>query len=116
MKLDFNTHDILVTVAANPRIGVWGAQIFHRQQAKTVRTAGQLPTEASSHTLQLVALATALRSVTKAQARRMVQNLPRRVPKPRVLVVTSDASFIDAIKAVTSNEQNGKPLRVGNGG
>jgi hypothetical protein len=113
MKLNFDTHDILLMVTGDPRKGIWASQLFHKLQRTTVRTAGQLPTEASRHTLELVALATALRAITRNQIGKLLAGMPRTVTKPRVLVATTDTSFADALTAMIRNDATARPLRAG---
>ena len=79
-----------------------------------MRQAGQLPTSASAHTLELVALSTALRSVTKAQAGYLGQNAPS--TKRRILAITADPTFADALRAMMTRDAVTlvtKPLKAG---
>jgi len=101
MRVNFDSQDGLIMVSGDRR-GVWASQVLIKG-SKTIRTGGQLPTTASRHTLQLVALTSALRSITKADAARIT---PRGVSKARLLVTSIDSSFLDALQAET-------PLRAG---
>jgi len=114
MRLDFEKHDVLVLLACDHRKGVWASECFVKN-SKTVRNAGQISTTASAHTLQLIALVNALRSVSKSQAIRLVDAAPRGTSRPRVLVTSLDATFIEALQTMTddSNRESMNPLRVG---
>src|SRR5260370_27164934 len=110
IRLDFNMNEIQVQVAADNRRGVWASTVFGKN-AKSIRTAGSLPTQASSHTLLLVALTTSLRNITKAQHSYMISTMGAK--KPRVQVVTGDQSFADAMRGLLARDVTAKPLRAG---
>lgn len=112
MRIDFQTHDILVQVAGDKRKGIWASSVFAKN-SKPIRTAGSLPTSASLHTLQLIALATSLRGISKGQHTRLGQNVPRGVYKPRLMAVTMDATFAEALKGLLQRDVTAKPLRAG---
>jgi hypothetical protein len=55
--IDFTQHDLLVTITADRRRGLWAASVFGNGTGKPVRMGGQLPAgDANEHTLLLVAL------------------------------------------------------------
>jgi hypothetical protein len=110
MKLDLTTHDALIQIAGDSHKGLWASQAFSRTSKFTVRTAGQLPTSASLHTLEIVALTTALRSITKGMAAKLIQP---GMTKPRILVGTSDASFAGAISGLLVGDRTAPLLRAG---
>jgi hypothetical protein len=115
MRFNEATHDGMILLASDRRKGLWSSQSIFKS-SKTIRQGGQLPTTASAHTLELVALATALRWVTKAQASFLVEKAPSDVTKPRVLVVTADPTFADALRAMLTRDAQTlatKPLKVG---
>jgi hypothetical protein len=112
MRFDPETHDGIILLASDRRKGVWASQTIYRG-SRTFRQGGQLPVEASAHTCELVALCTALRSITKAQATKLVQTAPTGVTKPRILIVTADPTFAEALTAKMQNYAAAKPLRAG---
>jgi hypothetical protein len=115
MRLDFQKHDALVLLACDHRKGVWASECFVRN-SKTVRNAGQISTTASAHTLQLVALVNALRSISFRQAIKLVDAAPRGTLKPRVLVTSLDPTFLDALQTMNNIRADSapkKPLRAG---
>ena len=115
MRLDFGKYEGSVLLTSNRHIGIWAAAHFTRG-SKSTRQAGQLPTTASAHSLELVALASSLRSITNGQAAKLMQDAPRGVTKPRILVVTADPTFADALLAKMKNDTATlatKPLKAG---
>jgi protoheme ferro-lyase len=115
MRFNESTQDGMILLASDRRKGIWASQ-SNLKFAKTVRQAGQLPTSASAHTLQLVALSTALRSCTKSQASFLVEKAQCNVTKPRILVVTADPTFADALRAMMTRDAatlTTKPLKAG---
>lgn len=113
MRLDFQTHEALVLIAADDKKGLWSHQSFTKALTKQVRNGGQLRTEASAHTLLLVALTTALRAISRKNVEKLLQSTPRDVFKPRVVVGCADPSFGDAIRAFMEQNASGKALRAG---
>jgi hypothetical protein len=121
MRFNEATHEGLILLASDSRKGIWAAQeIFKR--GKTVRHGGQLPAEASAHTLELMALCSALSSVTCAQATFLVQSIKPATTtcitstKPRVLVVTADSTFAESLRAMLRSDRATlatKPLKAG---
>lgn len=115
IRFDVNTQDGMILLANDRRKGIWVSQSIFKK-CNTVRQGGQMPTSASAHTLELVALSTALRSVTKSQASFLTLNAPSTVTKPRVLVVTADLTFADALRAMMTRDAvtlATKPLKAG---
>lgn len=110
MRLDFGKHDALITLSCDRRRGTWGVQTLVRG-SKTIRTAGQLPTTSTAHTLFAVALVAALGAITRSHAQRLVQTAAQPVAKPRVLVVTDDDAFREALTA--RDVPTRRPLRAG---
>jgi hypothetical protein len=104
---NFETHDCHLVLACNDRRGLWAAQVQPRY-ARTVRTAGSMPTAASAHTLLTVALISSLRNITKAQEAKMA----RRGRKSRLLIRVLDSTFADALKAKIKR-QDGPRFRAG---
>lgn len=109
-RIDFNLFDGQI-ILSSTRTGIWAAQTFVRG-GRNVRTAGQLPAEASSHTLHAVGLTAALRNISKTRARTLVQTSRVTIFKPRVAVRVIDPTFADALSAKITR-QVGPPLRVG---
>lgn len=112
MRIDFQTHDVLVQVAGDKRKGIWASSVFAKN-SKPIRTAGSLPTTASAHTLLLVALINSLSNISRGQHTRLGKNVPRGIYKPRLVVVTMDASFADALTGLLQRAATAKPLRAG---
>jgi hypothetical protein len=112
MRLDFTKHDVLVLLACDSRKGIWASESYVRN-SKTVRNAGQISTTASSHTLQLVALTNALRSISYVRASKLLQSAPQGTTRARVLVTALDTTFVEALEAMTKDNSTSKPLRAG---
>jgi hypothetical protein len=115
MRFNEATHDGMILLASDRRKGIWASQSIFKL-GKTVRQGGQLPTAASAHSLELVALATALRWITKPQATFLVERAPSDVTKPRVLMVTADPTFADSLRAMMTRDAatlTTKPLKAG---
>jgi hypothetical protein len=113
MKTNFETHDGSVTLAFDRRKGIWAYSLFTKT-ARAIRTAGQISTEASAHTLQSLALTVALRSITRGQANRLAQFA--KLKKPRLLVTCLDEDFLEALEAKMRNDKDVmavNPLRTG---
>jgi len=114
MRIDPLLHESQVIVTADRRIGIWGSQTFSPVFGKSIRNAGQLPTEASAHTLLLVAVMNSLRGITRRQATKMADLAPRGVLLPRVQVLTNDDSFANALRGFQKVDSAAhKPLRAG---
>lgn len=96
MKINFRDTEGLVQLAADKRRGVWASQLLLRG-ARTVRTAGQLPTTASAHSLLTVALLNTLNSISRAQASRLAPG------KARLVVLSSDAQFVNGLNLLVQN-------------
>lgn len=112
MKIDFNTEDALIVVAADKRKGVWSNNSLVRNQ-RNVKTAGSLPTMASAHTLLTVALVAALKSITRRNISKLIEGTTR--IKPTVVVASQDRSFLAAINSIVQNEgkETANPLHAG---
>lgn len=102
MRFDHNLHDGILIVSGDQRRSVWSSQLVLKG-SRTLRTAGQMTTTASRHTLQLLALTSALRSITRTQAAFLA---PRNQTNPRLLVTSIDSTFLNALRAKM-------PLRAG---
>ena len=105
MRFDTATHEGLILLGGDKRKGLWASSTILKS-SKTVRQAGQLPTSASGHTLELVALASALRSISNSQVSFLMQNAPSSVTKPRLLIMSADKTR-DAVTLAA------KPLKAG---
>lgn len=115
MKVDWGVHDGMLLLASDRRKGIWATQLLLRG-SKTVRSAGTIPTTASAHSLQVLALTTALRLISKGQAAKLLQAAPTGITRPRLLVVSSDATFAQALQAKMRGDKETmttKPLRAG---
>jgi len=109
--LQFNSNQQgQIMLVADKRKGLHASSTIHLAAMKSLRVAGQLPTTASQHTLLVVALVTALRMITKAQAEKMISRNGK-LTKPRLQVVVPDASFADAIQRV--GQTDAPRLRAG---
>ena len=114
IRLDFNTHDALIELGADPRRGIAVSSTFSKANPKAVRTALQLPRETSAHGLLLAALSSTLQSnSSKGTITRLTRELPAG-SKPRVIVVTDSADFAAGLTALlkTDRGRDGK-LRAG---
>jgi hypothetical protein len=112
LKIDMNFYDGIILIAGDRKRGVWSQQTLARG-TKTTRAAGQLPTSASIHTLQVVAVANALRSITRSDISRLTGGAPR---KARLVVASDHASFIEAIQSAIKGDKDTlatNPLRAG---
>lgn len=96
MKINFRDTEGLVQLAADKRRGVWASQLLLRG-ARTVRTAGQLPTTASAHSLLTVALLNTLNSISRSQVARLASG------KARLVVLSSDAQFVNGLNLLVQN-------------
>jgi hypothetical protein len=103
VKIDWNTHDGLIVLAASPRHGTWANQTVISRRGST-RSGGQAPVEASAHTLLTIALTTALRSVTRNT---VAELLDRRhgATKPSIMVVTEDQAFAQALQSRVAGDR-----------
>jgi hypothetical protein len=97
MKIDFRETDGLVQLAADKRRGIWGSQLLIRG-TRTVRTAGQLPTTASAHSLLTVALLNSLNSISRGQAAKLAP-----IGRMRLIVLSSDAQFVNGLNMLVQN-------------
>jgi hypothetical protein len=113
-QIDFTTHDVLLTITGDKRKGLWVNSSFSKASKKAIRSGGQLPTQASLHTLLLVALVNALRAFTKNQYEMLAKQLPPGVTKPRVkVVVVGDGNFADALTGSIAHNSNAPRLKAG---
>ncbi len=117
MRIDPSLHEVSVIITGDRRVGVWAFESNNSLHKKWTRCAGQISTSASEHTLLLVALTNALRTVSKGQASRLVQFAPRGVQKPRVRVLTDNYLFADALNDVVPQrvlgDESNRRLRAG---
>jgi len=90
-------YEVKIQLAADPRKGVWAANTLIKQ-GRTIRTAGQAPTSASAHTLLVIALTSALQDIGWSQAQTLAR--ANHVVKPRVQVLTADATFASAMQRI----------------
>jgi hypothetical protein len=109
--VDFSKFEARILLSSDRRSGVWASETLTKGKTR-IRNAGQLPADASSHSLLVVALMAALRSISKRDATRLVEDADWVITKPRVLVVSRSADFGDALHGKV-NGQNGKLLRAG---
>jgi hypothetical protein len=100
---------VQVSVATDRRRGLWSYELTkHTPKGRqTIRNAGSLP-HAHAHTLAIVAITSALRSISVQAHRDMVAD--GRTTKPAIDVVTLDESLADAIDTATNVP---KTLRAG---
>ncbi len=114
MRYDSAKHDGYILLAYDERKGIWGSELNIRINKRTIRTSGSLSPSASAHTLQLIALVSALRAITKSQARTLSKQSWDN--KPRIQVFTHDKSFADALVTVCHGRASDEPkpkLRAG---
>jgi hypothetical protein len=91
---------VQVSVATDRRRGLWSYELTkHTTKGRqTIRNAGSLP-HAHAHTLAIVAITSALRSISVNSYKDMVEW--SRNAKPTIEVVTQDESLRDAIETAT---------------
>jgi hypothetical protein len=99
---------VQISIATDRRRGLWAYELSrHTSKGRqTVRNAGSLP-HAHAHTLAVVAITSALRSISVQAHRDMIDG---RTAKPTIDVVTLDESLADAIDTTTNVP---KTLRAG---
>jgi hypothetical protein len=103
-------YDGEIRILSNRRRGIWCYSSQLRFGPLT-RIAGRASVSATTHSLLVIALQAALKSIGKNTAGKLAG---QRKPKIRVLV--SDAAFVDALKAKIAGRQeliSSKPLRSG---
>lgn len=113
MKVDFDKCDGQILLFASPRRGIWSYEIVLKNNSRNTRTAGQAPTSTSAHGLLVLALLSALKSISKRQASKAVTH---RTNKVRLNIVSSDRTFADALRAMMLNDMTilvNKPFRAG---
>lgn len=111
--VDFTKLDGRIELTADRRRGVWASQTIV-YNAKSVRTAGQAPASTSAHGLLTLALINALKNISKRMANRSIHG--RLVTKTRLQIVTTDATFADALRALMAGDKStmaAKPFRAG---
>jgi len=101
---------VQISIATDRRRGLWAYELsrFTPKGRQTIRNAGSLP-HAHAHTLAIVAITSALRSISVQAHRDMVAE--GRTAKPTINVVTLDESLADAID--TASKAPTTPLRAG---
>jgi hypothetical protein len=113
MRFDPATEEGLVILACDPKRGIYASQTTTKTALKAIRQAGTLPTTASAHTLLTVALVNALRMVTRKDVAKMSYGLPHGVRKPRLVIISNDPTFLDAVGDFVSKSDNRAVLRAG---
>lgn len=104
---DFINYDAIVFLTANRRKGTWVSEVRLKNRRR-VRTAGRLNASASSHSLMCIGLIAALRSISGNTLKRIGSGR-----KARLKIVSSDATFADALRALMINDRAAKPFRAG---
>jgi hypothetical protein len=91
---------VQIGVATDRRRGLWSYELTRHapKGRQTIRNAGSLP-HAHAHTLAIVAITSALRSISVHQYKEMVEW--RGSAKPSIDVVTLDESLADSINSTT---------------
>ena len=108
MSIDFDKYDGQILLSAEKRRGIWATNTVLRG-SRAIKTAGRLPTVATAHTLLVVALISALRNITRAQAEELVSSSNLGIRKARIKVVTTDEAFVAALTAMLKRQKNGTP-------
>ena len=112
MKDDFTTHDGLILLTANRHKGIWATETRLKSGRRT-RTAGQISTSASAHSLLVIGLTAALKSISGRDIRKISRYRER---KARLRVISNDATFSTALQALMKNDEAviaNVPLRAG---
>jgi hypothetical protein len=101
-----------IAINTDHRRGIWTYEFtrFAERGRQIIRNAGSLPTEAHTHTLAIVALTSALRSITNAQRKELMTQ--GRTAKPTVKVVTRDATLAAALQNAAQLNAGGNFLDV----
>lgn len=109
--IDSAKHDIQITLVADHTKGLWAYQMFTTGAAKSVRVGGRLPASAHAHTLLLLALTNALRSLTKKQHRAMAAR--RGTTKPNVsVIVLGGKNFVPALQKALGHEDGSGTMKA----
>jgi hypothetical protein len=110
VKYDRETHEGKILLAYDQKRGIW-ANSLTTSLGRSIRTSGTIFSAASRHTLQVVGLAAALRSVTIKEAAILADKAG--VPKPRLIITSTDATFLEALPALMKGDRTAKQLRAG---
>ena len=108
-RMDGNTTDIQVMVDCKKTKGIWASSVFGTTP-RPIRSAGQSPTTAHRHTLLVIALTNTLLNISKSKHGHLI---PEGETKPRLQVVTRDASFAAALNGIISLDKSAPHLRAG---
>jgi hypothetical protein len=110
-QVDHAWHEGRIFLVADRRRGLWAAETSMRGKPR-IRHAGQLPSTATAHSLLVVGLIASLRTISRAEVEALMSRVDDRVKKPRILVVSNDTTFGEALDEKISG-RNRKVLRMG---
>jgi hypothetical protein len=112
MLFDTRLYDAEIILTGTRSRGVWAYQYASSISRNSIRAAGRLNRDASTHTLLAAGLITALRGITKGQANRLVgTSTGSSTRKPRLSIRVTDATFAQALQRQTTSVQ--PKLRAG---
>ena len=110
MKYDRETHEGKILLAYDQKRGIWTNSVT-TSLGRSVRTSGTIFSAASRHTLQAIGLTSALRSITNKEAAILADKAG--VAKPRLIITSTDDTFLKALPALMKGDRTAKPLRAG---
>ena len=112
IRCDFDLYEGQVLLQSDRPHGIWCVRTTLKQ-GRAVRLAGRVSPEATKHMLLAVGLAAALRSVTGVQWNKLRNIASTPVDRPRLQVVSTDCTFVDAMNELLAKRTGGPQLRVG---
>jgi hypothetical protein len=104
-------YNVEIYLTAHRHKSTWATETRLKNGRRT-RTAGRLP-NATADSLQVIGLIAAMKSLSQNQLREISRH---REHKPRLRVVSQDARFVDALRALINNKgptSAERPLRSG---
>lgn len=103
IKFDRTTHDDQIVLSFDDKrgIGIFEIAFTTPEGIRSYRAAQRLPTAASPHTLQLLALLAALRDVNRSLRTTITGSYQLR---PRFRIVTGDAGFAEALRSLLKDD------------
>lgn len=104
MRFDSTRFDAIIHLASDRRKGIWATQAL-LNRGRAIRTAGQMRTEASAHSLLSVALLNSLTNVTRAQATELVRIAEADIIKPRFQIICQEQTFLPSLQERMKGQQ-----------
>src|SRR5579863_3831214 len=104
MKFDPNKYEVMISLAADAKLATWVSETTIKNAARTRLSGKMIPASVTRHGLLVTALVNAMRSVQVRQAGAIRSG----VQKPRLLVITDDASLVDALNTTIAKVKAGR--------